>query len=110
MRPGAMILRRDEVDPSDAEPADVSPALVLSLSLSAYTVVLPLTGVADLVADVPKGSGCNEQTSRASTPTHLRRAQKSCALRSWDPERVVAAFTKSCFSTGENSSSMALIC
>jgi hypothetical protein len=74
-----MILRREEVDPSDAEPADVSPALVLSLSLPAYTVGLVLIGVVDLAPDVPKGRGCSEQTSRASTPTHLRRAQNSCA-------------------------------
>lgn len=43
------------------------------------------------------GRGCREQTSRASTPADLRRAQKSCDPTSRDPLSVTANARKSDF-------------
>lgn len=48
-----------------------------------------------LVVAPENGSGCKEQTNRASTATDRSKAQKSCAPKSRDPCSVSACFLKS---------------
>lgn len=68
-----------------------------SASLSSIEIIIDCDSdfLGPVVVALENGSGCKEQTSRASTATDRNRAQKSCAPKSRDPCSVSACLLKS---------------